>query len=255
MAWSELLYLGGNESDNPINRTDTRLKLIFAVASIVLVLASNDPLVALYFAGISLLLTLLADVRFDQFVVRLVAPLIVLTTLMIIQSFFYGTTPYFTLPILGLEPTVYWEGIVRGGMISLRVIAGVSLIIVLSLTSSMLTLLSALKFFRIPRSWLEIIFLSYRYLFVFVENIQNGYQAQKIRLGYHSVGQSLQSLGMLAGNLFLRIFDQTVRTYNALKLRGYRGDLPVPDVTGRLSVISTIGAIFLYLPGVLLLWL
>jgi cobalt/nickel transport system permease protein len=255
MAWSELLYLGGNESDNPINQVDTRLKLVFVLASIVLILASNEPLIALYFTGVSLGLTLLAEVRLDQFMVRLVAPLIVLTTLMIIQSFFYGTTEYLTIPIPGLEPTIYWEGIVRGGIISLRVIAGISLIIVLSLTSSILTLLSALKFFRIPRSWLEIIFLSYRYLFVFVENLQNGYQAQKIRLGYHSVGQSLRSLGMLAGNLFLRIFDQTVKTYNALKLRGYRGDLPVPDVTGQLSVLSTMVAILLYLPGVFLLWL
>lgn len=254
MAWSELLYLGGTESDNPINRTDTRLKLVFVVAAIGLILASNAPLVALYFASLSLILTVLADVRLDLFLMRLIAPLIVLVTLILIQSFFYGSTAYLRIPPFENTLIIYWEGIVRGGMIALRVIAGVSLIIVLSLTSSMLTLLSALKFFRVPRTWLEIIFLSYRYLFVFIGNLQDSYEAQKIRLGYHSLTSSLESAGILAGNLFLRIFDQTTKTFNALKLRGYRGELPVPDVTGRASNRSIILALALYLPGVLLLW-
>jgi cobalt ECF transporter T component CbiQ len=254
LAWSELLYLGGNESDNPINQTDTRLKLIFVIASIVLVLVSNAPLVALYFAGLSLMLTALADVRLDLFLVRLVAPLVVLITLVVIQSFFYGSTVYLRIPPFENTLVIYWEGILRGGMIALRVIAGVSLIIVLSLTSSMLTLLSALKFFRVPRTWLEIIFLSYRYLFVFIGNLQDSYQAQKIRLGYHSLTSSLNSAGILAGNLFLRIFDQTTKTFNALKLRGYQGDLPVPDVTGHVSIQSVLLAFLLYLPGVLLIW-
>lgn len=254
MAWSELLYLGGNESNNPINQADTRLKLIFVIASITLVLISNVPLIALYFAGLSLLLTLLADVRLDLFLVRLIAPLIVVVTLVLIQSFFYGSTAYIRIPPFDDTLVIYWEGILRGGMIALRVIAGVSLIIVLSLTSSMLTLLSALKFFRVPRTWLEIIFLSYRYLFVFIGNLQDSYEAQKIRLGYHSLSSSLKSAGILAGNLFLRIFDQTVKTYSALKLRGYRGTLPVPDVTGHVSTRSIIIAFLFYLPGVLLLW-
>lgn len=255
MEWNEILYMGGNESSNPINRFDTRLKLVFLAFAILLILLSSTPWVPIYYTGLSLLLMLFADVRIEQFFMRLVAPFVVVTTLLVIQAFFYGSTPYYHFSFLEYEFVVYWEGLLRGGLLALRVTGGISLLILLSLTSSILSILSALKYFKVPRSWLEIVFLSYRYLFVFLQHLTTSYQAQKIRLGYQSISDSVNSLGTLSGHLFLHIFDQTDRTYKAMQTRGYRGFLPVPDVFGDFTVGSLFVAIGLFMPGFFLVWL
>lgn len=255
MELSEILYMGGNDSSNPINQFDTRFKLLFLVGAILLVLLTESPWIPLYFTGLSLLLVSLADVKLHQFFIRLIAPFLVVGTLLVIQVFFYGETPLWEFSFLGYELTVFQEGINRGIMIALRVTGGVSLIILVSLTSSILSILSALKYFRVPRLWLEIVFLSYRYLFVFLRHLQTGYQAQKIRLGYRSLVSSMNSSGTLSGHLFLHIFDQTDRTYDAMRVRGYRGFLPVPDLLGTYGPVSISLCLLLFLPGVLLLWI
>ncbi len=254
MTWDELLYMGDSESSNPINRFDTRVKILFLSAALILILLTKSPLVPVYYTVLSMALVVLADVNLHQFVLRLVAPLLVVSMLIVIQSFFYGETPFLRIPVGGLNLTVYREGLLRGLLLAVRVMGGVSLIIVLSLTSSILSLLSALKFFRVPRSWLEIVFLSYRYLFVFIQHVTTSYQAQKVRLGYRTPLTALRSAGTLTAHLFLHIFDQTRRTFDAMRLRGYRGFLPVPEVRGELSPGSVFLGVLLFLPGVILAW-
>jgi cobalt/nickel transport system permease protein len=254
VEWTELLYMGGSESDNPINRVDPRLKIVFVLLGIGLVLLSETVLVPAYFLVVCLGLVVLADVDVHQFMLRLMAPFLVIGVLIVIQAFYYGTTPLYTFSLLGFEPTIYREGLWRGLLIASRVAGGVSLLIALSLTSTVLNLMSALRSFYVPQLWLEIGFLSYRYLFVFLDHVLTSYQAQKTRLGYKTTGGGLRSAGTLAGHLFLHIFDQTSRTHDAMRLRGYRGDLPVPELKGTPTWSAAILAVLLLAPGVVLLW-
>lgn len=255
MEWTEILYMGGSESTNPINRLDPRVKILFVLAGIGLILFSESFLVALYFFSLALVLVGLADVDRNQFVLRLIAPFLVISVLILIQAFFYGSDPFYEFSLFGFQLTIFREGMIRGGLIASRVASGISLLILLSLTSTVLNLLAALRSFFVPRLWLEIMFLSYRYLFVFLSHILTSYQAQKVRLGYTTVSEGFKSAGVLAGHLFLHIFDQTARTHEAMKLRGYRGNIPIPELSDRPMVSGAIIAILLYLPGVSLLWL
>mgnify|MGYP006427462329 CR=1 FL=1 len=246
--------MGGSESTNPINRLDPRVKILFVLAGIGLILFSESLVVTLYFFLLSGVLVWFADVNRKQFFLRLIAPFLVISVLIVIQAFYYGTDPFYQFTLFGFEFTIFREGIIRGGLIASRVASGISLLILLSLTSTVLNLLAALQSFFIPRLWLEIMFLSYRYLFVFLNHILTSYQAQKVRLGYRSLSDSLHSAGVLAGHLFLHIFDQTARTHEAMKLRGYRGEIPIPELSDRPTAVGALVAILLYLPGVCLLW-
>ncbi|MFB6346587.1 MAG: cobalt ECF transporter T component CbiQ [bacterium] len=249
MEWSELMYMGGGDSTNPINCVDPRVKILFALSGIALILLAGNLYVPAYFLSLAVVLGIMADIDYHQFLVRLVAPFLVISVLLVIQSFYYGTTPLYRFEVFGFEPTIYREGVRRGILLGLRVAGGVSLLILLSLTSTVLNLLSALKYFFVPRLWLEIMFLSYRYLFVFLSHVLTTFQAQKTRLGYRDSATSLSSLGSLAGHLFLHIFDQTRRTHEAMRMRGYRGTLPVPDVTGTPDVMPVVLGIILLVPG------
>ena len=72
-------------------------------------------------------------------------------------------------------------GVVAGGRIGLIVLAGVSLMLVLGLTTPLPRLLSALRWYRVPALLIEIGLLMYRYLFLFAEEATRMRQAQRLR--------------------------------------------------------------------------
>jgi cobalt/nickel transport system permease protein len=88
------------------------------------------------------------------------------------------------------------------------------------------TFFSALRWFRVPQGWVEIALLMYRYTFALLDRAADVAAAQKVRLGYSGVGQSLSSMGRLAGIVLIHSFDQAGRTYEAMILRGYKGSVP-----------------------------
>lgn len=256
MEWIELLYVGGEPaSESWVSRLDPRLKIGFVALSILLILMSTGVSVPLYFLVLSGAFILAAGVRFTQFVLRLVAPFFVIGTLLIVQLFFYGQTPLWSWDIGMGTLIVYREGLTHGLELAARVAGGVSLIIVLSLTSSVLELLAALKFYFVPEAWLEIAFLSYRYLFVFLKHLITGYQSQKLRMGYRGISNSFRSGGSLMGNLFLRVMDQTQKTYVSMRMRGYRERIPIPAIRHVAGWSQWGGALMLLLPPGVLLWL
>jgi len=255
MELADVLYMGPGASSNPVNRADPRVKVVFVLVCLLLVLLSPSVWTPLYFVALSLFLVAVADVSLSLFVIRLVAPFAVIGALIFIQMFFYGSTPLWTTGWpWGGRLVLYREGFFRGLTLAARVGGGVSLIILLSLTSSVLSILSSLRWFRVPRLWLEILFISYRYLFVLLKHLTNGYQAQRSRLGYATLRSAVGSVGTLSAHLFLHVFDQTAHTYEAMRLRGYRECFPLPAITGRWSGEEALLAVLLALPGLVLLW-
>jgi cobalt/nickel transport system permease protein len=89
-------------------------------------------------------------------------------------------------------------------------------------------ILSALRWAKVPRTWIEIAVLMYRYLHVFFEQATCVVSAQRVRLGYSNRRRSFQSLGNLAGIVVLRSLDQAEKSHEAMTARGYRGHLPLP---------------------------
>jgi cobalt/nickel transport system permease protein len=87
---------------------------------------------------------------------------------------------------------------------------------------------AALRWARVPRTWIEIAVLMYRYLHVFLEQSTCVASAQRVRLGYSNLRRSFQSLGSLAGMVVLRSLDQAEKSHEAMTARGYQGHLPLP---------------------------
>ena len=85
----------------------------------------------------------------------------------------------------------------------------------------------ALRWFHVPEAWVEISLLVYRYTFVLLDQTADIAAAQRVRLGYSTLGRSLSSAGVLAGTVVARSMDQAMRTYEAMILRGYQGRLPL----------------------------
>lgn len=213
--------------DNFLTRIDARIKMIFVFGAIIITLFSRTPHLSIIIAFLSLGFLISVRIPPKIILLRLLAPLTIAIVILCIQMFFYGTTPLFKLIVFGFHLAGYKEGLFRGLLIAGRVTGCISLIIFLSMTTPVNTLLRAASWFRISKTWIEIALITYRYVFVLIEDAITIRDAQKVRLGYSNLSRSVRSLAELTGSVFIRAYDQSISTYEAMQLRGYSGTTKV----------------------------
>ncbi|NEP84812.1 MAG: hypothetical protein F6K39_45935, partial [Okeania sp. SIO3B3] len=82
----------------------------------------------------------------------------------------------------------------------------------------------ALHQLKVPQIIINIILFTYRYIFLYLENLRKMKTALILR-GYEnkSTYRSIKIASGLILNLLLRSYEQTERIYNAMFLRGYEG--------------------------------
>lgn len=191
--------------DNRLTRMDARNKVVLAVFLLLLNLWGGTAL-SLFIFAISILTLIYLKIPARTLLIRLLEPLGVAGVVILVKLYFIG-----------------WSGLPEGLMIASRIIGAVSLILLLSMTTPVDALLKALSWFRVPRTWTDVALLTYRYIFVLLEDAYVVYSAQRVRLGYLGIGRSLQSFGTLAGAIVIRAYDQAMATSQAMRLRGYVG--------------------------------
>ncbi len=215
------------QKENLVTGIEARTKIAFtAIALAINLLATNiyTPIAIAIFC----LATLMAiGIPPKLLVLRLAMPLVMAAVVLITQIFFYGTTPLFTIPFWGLHLIGYEEGLARGFLIMCRVIGGVSLILFLSMSTSANRLFLAASWFKVPKIFIELALLIYRYIFVLIEEAIAIRDAQKVRLGYRNWQQSMRSLGTLGSSLILRAYDRAERVFEAMTVRGYTGTMTI----------------------------
>ncbi|MGF1616119.1 MAG: cobalt ECF transporter T component CbiQ [Gammaproteobacteria bacterium] len=129
----------------------------------------------------------------------------------------------------------------------LRSLAAVSCLAFLTLTTPTADLMPLLRRFGIPQAVVELMLLTYRLLFVFLERATTGHQAQIARQGYVGVRNSLRSLGWLVSSLFQRSLERSRRLEIGLTARGFQGELRVLTPQWPLSRLRLIGTLGLLL--------
>lgn len=239
--------------DNVLTRMDPRPKMVIALALIVAVVLSKQVIFpALVFVSCTAgMLSLRMPVKLV--LLRLVAPMGIVLTLVVLQAFLTGATPIASFHLAGYLLVATEEGLIRGLLLGSRVLGAVSVMLLLSSVTPAYKIFGALRWFRVPESWVEIALLVYRYIFVLLDQTADIAAAQRVRLGYSTVSRSLSSAGVLAGTVVARSMDQAMRTYEAMTLRGYQGRLPVgslpkmnvADYWSMLTIPPAIGAAWL----------
>ncbi len=112
-----------------------------------------------------------------------------------------------------------------------RSVAAMSCLAFLVLTTPVTDVLAVLRRAGLPAPVVELMFLIYRLVFVFVERGVAARRAQAARLGYATPRRSVRSLGHLAAGLFQRALARGRRLEIGLAARGHSDDLRVlpPD--------------------------
>lgn len=220
-------YRHAHDAAHPLARLDARVKLLCALALLVMVISCKGLAFPLLIAVICLALCLNMGVRLKVLVVRFAEPLFIAVMVLFLKCFFSGTAPLFSFHLLGLEITGHADGLREGLLIASRIAGAVSLVALLGFATPFTELMAALAWLRVPRGFIEVALFAWRYLFVLFEDAQVVYSAQKNRLGYTGYRRGLRSFGTLAGALVIKAFDNSQTVTTAMVQRGYDGTMPL----------------------------
>lgn len=191
---------------NIFTRIDARIKIIFVILGLIVVMSTHTPFFS-FITGFFIFLSLLnEEVPFKLLILRLSAPLGIAATVLFIKIFIFHQSPAEVILLVS------------------KIIGSTSLVLFLSMTTTIDKILAACRWFKLSGIWVQICLVTYRYIFVLLEDAFAVFQAQKARLGYTNLFRSLHSAGILAGMTFIRAYDQSVATYEAMVLRGYGKD-------------------------------
>ncbi len=218
------------ERDSVLHRADARAKVPAAVLYIFAVTSTRE-------ADWAALLLLALPVVLGAFVSRL-GPWFVLRRTFLALPFVLAAIPLlftragetiFTMPLVGW--TASREGAEAIATILARSWVAVAVAALLVSTTSIIEILRALRWFRVPGLLVATVFFAYRYFYVIGEEAQRMLRARDARSaqipGYRA-GRSIRwrasVAGHMVGSLFVRSLERSERVYAAMQARGYHGE-------------------------------
>jgi len=150
---------------------------------------------------------------------------------------------------------ITWDGLRGVAMLTMRVINSVSLSLLLLYTTPFPEIIRALKVFRVPDTFLMVINLSYKYIFLFAKTVEDMHLARKSR----TVGavNDAEARKWIAGRMVL-VFRRTQlkceELFKAMLSRGFSGDIRLHDF-GKPKARDYAACVSFIVVGIFFLWL
>ena len=235
-----------------LQRLDARVKL---VGLLVLLLATAlvhhiAVLVGLYAA--TLALAALSRLPVGFFVKRVWLFIPIFTGVIVLPATLSIITPgTIVLPLWtwhGQTVGVTAQGLTAAGLIVMRVATSVSLVVLITLTTPWTKLLAGLRGLAVPKIFILIIGMAYRYIFLLLNSVTDMYTARTAR----AVGNEREDVKggqrfvtATAGALFGKAHALSEEVHMAMVSRGYTGDaksLQAPSVGAR-DVVFLVGVV------------
>ncbi|MBI5847580.1 MAG: cobalt ECF transporter T component CbiQ [Nitrospirae bacterium] len=243
------LFSEGIQTEHGLSGIDARVKLVFALILLGLVLSYKGFIFPVIVLSGCLAGCMHIRVPLKIFLLRFSEPLFIIIMLVLLKFFFSGSDVMFLIKVSGISITGHADGLKEGLTIACRILGAVSVLALLGFSTPFTALMSALSWLRVPKGFVEILMFAYRYIFVIFEDAQVIYNAQRNRLGYAGLRRGLGSFGTLAGSLVLKAFDRSHAITVSMIQRGYDGDMPMLkhkpfrawEVSGAVVIVSLMG--------------
>jgi cobalt/nickel transport system permease protein len=207
---------------------DPRVKSVTFLLFIIQVLLTRRIPTLLFLYALCLLLVLVSKINLGFFLKRTWFFIPLFSLFIAIPALFSKFSPGEALviwDILGLKLIITRSGVYGALFFVMRVITSVSFIVLLSVTTRHFELLKVLRIFKLPQVFVMILGMCHRYVYLFVEIIQNTYLAIKSRVGI--MVRCNKGQGVVAGNI-VSLWNRSVQlneeVYKAMLSRGYQGE-------------------------------
>lgn len=146
------------------------------------------------------------------------------------------------------------QGLMSAALVICRVTSSISLVVLLTLTTPCTKLLAALSALGVPRMFVLVIGMAYRYLFLLLGSVTDMYEARKARtVGIERPDRGARRfVAATAGSLLGKSMVISEEVHQAMVSRSYRGNARVL-ARGRIGVTDVLFAVAVLLFGAALL--
>jgi len=207
---------------------DPRIKAVTFLFFVLAVLMAKNIFTPICLYGLCLILAGFSKIDMGFFLRRTWVFIPLFSLFIAVPAMFSVFTPgqpIADLNILGLRLVMTRQGLSGAFLFVARVITSVSFAVLLSITTKHFELLKVLRTFGLPQVFVMILGMCYRYIYLFMEIIENTYRAIKSRVGtriHYKKGQRIVAWNM--ASLWHRSYQLNEAVYGAMLSRGYAGE-------------------------------
>jgi cobalt ECF transporter T component CbiQ len=213
-----------------LQRLDPRVKVVSLLGLLVTAaLVRHIPVLAAMYLG-TLLLAAASGLSLAFFVKRVWLFVPIFTGVIVLPATFsFVTHGHIVVPLgswFGHRVGVTSQGLTTAGLIVIRVATSISLVVLLTLTTPWTKLLAALRSLFVPRMFILVLGMAYRYLFHLLGSVTDMYTARKARMvGVEAdVASGRAFVSASAGALFGKAHALSEEVHMAMVARGYTGE-------------------------------
>jgi cobalt/nickel transport system permease protein len=218
-----------------LQRVDARAKVIGFLGLLVTASFVHNPwmLLACYVA--TLVLAAVSGLPVLFFVKRVWLFIPIFTGVVVLPATLSLVTPGEVVLTLwhwnGHAQGITAPGLRAAAVLVLRVAGSVSLVVLLTLTTPWSRLLAGLRGLGVPKIFILVIGMAYRYLFHLLTAVMDMYEARKARsIGKHAHDKNARRfVASTAGALIGKSHYLAEEVHQAMTARGFRGDIKVLD--------------------------
>lgn len=263
------IHVGQETVKGLFQNLDARLKVMFLVFFVVIVSLKRDIVPEVMITLFMALMVALSRIDFVRFYSKIMGLTFFFGFLVVFPAAFNVITPGEVILPVATLPRAYdfWIyhipreiGLTRQGiegvvMLCLRVMNSLTISLLVIHTTPFHKIIKALKVFRVPDTFLLIITLSYKYIFVFAKTVENMYLARKSRL----VGmvKNDEARMWIAGRIvfmFRKTMARYEEVYSAMVARGFCEEVKFSEF-GALSRVDRYSGSFFLIAGIVFLWM
>lgn len=220
-------------------------KVSFSVLTLILCIVLNNPYVSVaviiamtYLTVIKGGLPMLAYLR----ILSVPITFILLGTIAIGINFSMRPMGQFHLSLGFCYVFTSWESLKMMFFLILKVFAAISAMEMMALSTPSSEIISVIRKVRVPKLIVELMNITYRYIFILLDvNIKMGNSADS-RLGFCDLKTSWNTFGKVASNMLIVSMKKANAYYNAMEARCYDGDFMILEEAKYVKTIQVIMA-------------
>lgn len=214
-------------------------KFLFSMITMLLCIALNKILVSLIILLIMVSFTILkGKIPVKIYFKLMLLPIsflimgIVTIAINILDN---NSNALFSFSILNLTFGVTSNSLLTAANIFFKALSSVSCLYFLTLTTPIFEILIVLRRCKVPKLFVELMSLIYRFIFVLLDTANMIFISQSCRLGYSSIKTGYKSMGKLITSLFISSYKRSQDMYTSMESRCYDGEINLIEYEYRIS--------------------
>jgi cobalt/nickel transport system permease protein len=218
------------DAAGPLQRLDARAKLVALLVALLGIALVRNPVVLAAAYVITLGLAAASRVSIPFFVKRVWLFVPIFTGIVVLPATFSFVTPgHIVVPLgdwFGTPVGLTAQGLTSAALLVLRVATSVSLVALLTVTTAWTSVLASLRALRVPRMFVLVLGMAYRYVFHLLGSVAEMYTARKARTAgpVSDLGTQRAFVASSAGALFGKAHTLSEEVHQSMVSRGYTGD-------------------------------